>query len=54
MMDKFEINPRFETPELRQAFEKLIQTMEELKKKEVEVRLLVYKLYVFEGCINLN
>ena len=48
------INPRFETPELRQAFEELIQTMEELGKKETEVRLLAYRLYVFEGYINPN
>ena len=49
-MDKFETNPRFETPELKD----LIQTMEELQRKETQVRLLVYRLYVFEGYINLN
>ena len=53
-MDKFEINPRFETPELRQAFEKLIRTTEELVKKSTVVRLSVYRLYVFDGYINLN
>ena len=53
-MDKFKINPRFETPELKQAMEDLIQTMEELQRKEVELRLSVYRLYVFDGYINLN
>lgn len=53
-MKDFKINPRFETPELRKAFGDLIQTMEELRKKETQVRLLVYRLYVFDGYINLN
>ena len=52
-MDKFKLR-KFTSPELVQAFEELLKASEKMRQKEIELRLSVYRLYVFEGYINLN
>lgn len=54
-MKEYKINPQFETPELRDAFENLLRATEAVKRKETELRLSVYKDYELrEDYINKN
>ncbi len=50
----YKLNPDFETPKLKKAFNELMRVSEALMRKETELRLSVYKHYIFKGDIHKN